>query len=110
MKPTPKIIFILLEFSSPIPSLVFQRNWRTYTSYNRIFYISFLKSFSCSLFSIDFLSFSHKKSINAKICCLNYTIQSQEADNASPCSNHYCVGIFSSELVRINLAIGYFTH
>ena len=37
MKPTPKIIFILLEFSSPIPSLVFQRNWRAYTSYNRIF-------------------------------------------------------------------------
>jgi len=41
-KTTPKMIFILLEFSSPIPSLVFQRNWRTYTYYNRIFYISWL--------------------------------------------------------------------
>lgn len=37
-----KLFFILLEFSSPIPSLVFQRNWRAYTYYNRIFYISWL--------------------------------------------------------------------
>lgn len=100
MKPAPKIVFILLEFSSPIPSLVFQRKWRAYTPIKTesFTFADFLRSFSCSLSSIDFLSFSHKKSINVEICCLNYTIQRHEVDSASPGGNHHFVGIFRSKL------------